>query len=80
MNKQEYAEVIRIRERNCCIHNLEHLVQCINDTISDLQKDKITVEEIPECYKQFTNEIKDKEYNDLITYNRGVNNENKRIY
>ena len=55
MTKEKYIEVVKNREKNSVIQELQWLIQCLNDTISDIHKDKITVDELPEAYKIFIN-------------------------
>ena len=55
MTKEKYIEVVKNREKNSVIQDLQWLIQCLNDAISDLHKDKITVDELPEAYKIFIN-------------------------
>jgi len=55
MTKEKYIETVKNREKNSVIQDLQWLIQCLNDTISDIHKDKITVDEIPEAYKIFIN-------------------------
>ena len=46
MTKEKYIETVKNREKNSVIQDLQWLIQCLNDTISDIHKDKITVDEI----------------------------------
>ena len=55
MTKEKYIEAVKNREKNSVVQDLQWLIQCLNDTISDIHKDKITVDEIPEAYKIFIN-------------------------
>ena len=51
MTKDEYIEVVCKRELNSTIESLEWMIQNIYDLIGDLQKGKITIEDIPKPYK-----------------------------
>ena len=53
MTKEEYIKHIEKREINSIILSLEGLIQNVYDVIGDLQKGKITTEDIPKVYKQF---------------------------
>ena len=55
MTKEKYIEAVKNREKNSVVQDLQWLIQCLNDTISDIHKDKITVDELPEAYKIFIN-------------------------
>ena len=55
MTKEKYIETVKNREKNSVIQDLQWLIQCLNDTISDIHKNKITVDEIPKAYKTFIN-------------------------
>ena len=52
MDKEEYEKRIEDRLLRVTIQRLEDQIQCIFDLIGDLQKGKIDVEDIPECYKE----------------------------
>ena len=52
MDKKEYEKRIEDRLLRVTIQRLEDQIQCIFDLIGDLQKGKIDVEDIPECYKE----------------------------
>ena len=52
MDKKEYQKRIEDRLLKVTIQRLEDQIQCIWDLIGDLQKGKIDVEDIPECYKE----------------------------
>ena len=52
MDKKEYQKRIEDRLLKVTIQRLEDQIQCIFDLIGDLQKGKIDVEDIPECYKE----------------------------
>ena len=52
MDKKEYEKRIEDRLLRVTIQRLEDQIQCIFDLIGDLQKGKIEVEDIPECYKE----------------------------
>mgnify|MGYP007083809947 FL=1 len=52
MDKKEYQKRIEDRLLRVTIQRLEDQIQCIFDLIGDLQKGKIDVEDIPECYKE----------------------------
>jgi len=56
MTKEEYIKHIEKREINSIILSLEGLIQNAYDVIGDLQKGKITKEDIPKLYKQYINE------------------------
>ena len=56
MTKEEYIKHIQKREINSIISSLEGLIQNIYDVIGDLEKGKITTEDIPEVYKQYIND------------------------
>jgi len=53
IKKEEYVKHVADREKRQAIDNLECLIQSIYDVIGDLQKGKITTEDIPDIYKQF---------------------------
>tara|TARA_R110000824_G_scaffold13876_5_gene59668 strand:+ start:111 stop:287 length:177 start_codon:yes stop_codon:yes gene_type:complete len=58
MVKEEYEKHIIKREVNSIIQTLENEIQNMWDLIGDLQKGKITAEDIPQCYKDIVkNEI-----------------------
>tara|TARA_R100000008_G_C3517855_1_gene132344 strand:- start:101 stop:298 length:198 start_codon:yes stop_codon:yes gene_type:complete len=64
MTKDEYIEVVCKRELNSTIESLEYVIQNIYDLIGDLQKGKITIEDIPKPYKYIIRE--DVEYEKRI--------------
>ena len=51
MTKDEYIKVVCKRELNSTIESLECMIQNIYDLIGDLQKGKISIEDIPTPYK-----------------------------
>ena len=51
MTKEKYIETVKNREKNSVVQDLQWLIQCLNDTISDIHKDKITVDELPKHIK-----------------------------
>jgi len=51
MKKDEYIKVVCKRELNSTIESLEWMIQNIYDLIGDLQKGKISIEDIPKPYK-----------------------------
>ena len=53
LDMEEYVEHVLKREVNSTISSLEGLIQNVYDLIGDLQKCRITTEEIPEVYKQW---------------------------
>jgi len=53
LDMEEYVEHVLKREVNSTISSLEGLIQNVYDLIGDLQKGRITTEEIPEVYKQW---------------------------
>tara|TARA_R100000789_G_scaffold81597_1_gene76874 strand:- start:17 stop:241 length:225 start_codon:yes stop_codon:yes gene_type:complete len=55
MKINEYIKAVSNREEKNTIQDLEWVIQCLNDTISDIQKGKITVDEIPEAYRLLIN-------------------------
>ena len=50
---EEYIKQVLKREVNSTISSLEGLIQNVYDLIGDLQKGRITTEDIPEIYKQW---------------------------
>ena len=52
MDKKDYQKRIEDRLLRVTIQRLEDQIQCIFDLIGDLQKGKIDVEDIPECFKE----------------------------
>ena len=58
MTKDEYAKIVGKRELNSVIQNLETEIQNMYDLIGDLENGKISIEDIPKCYKDIVkNEI-----------------------
>ena len=58
MTKDESAKIVGKRELNSVIQNLETEIQNMYDLIGDLEKGKISIEDIPKCYKDIVkNEI-----------------------
>ena len=53
IKKEEYIEHVLKREVNSTISSLEGLIQNVYDLIGDLQKGRITTEDIPDIYKQW---------------------------
>tara|TARA_R100001530_G_scaffold28352_1_gene22423 strand:+ start:120 stop:716 length:597 start_codon:yes stop_codon:yes gene_type:complete len=53
LDTEEYIEHVLKPETNSTISSLEGLIQNVYDVIGDLQKGKITTEDIPKVYKQF---------------------------
>tara|TARA_R110002020_G_scaffold368057_3_gene579934 strand:+ start:592 stop:780 length:189 start_codon:yes stop_codon:yes gene_type:complete len=51
MTKEEYIKEICKREVKSEVESLEWLIQNIYDIIGDLQKGKISVEDIPRSYR-----------------------------
>ena len=56
LDMEEYVEHVLKPEMNSTISGLEGLIQNIYDVIGDLQKGKITTEDIPEVYTQLITE------------------------
>ena len=52
MNKKEYEKRIEDRLLRVTIQRLEDEIQLRFDLIGDLQRGKIDVEDIPECFKE----------------------------
>ena len=52
MNKKEHQKRTQDQELNVTIQSLEDQIQNLWDLIGDLQKGKISIADIPECYKE----------------------------